>query len=71
MSGSIRLASAPINWGITSDFDPGNPTPDELLQSVANAGYTGCEFGPFGYFGSAGTEIGDRFAAHGLATVAI
>ncbi|CAN5632742.1 TIM barrel protein [soil metagenome] len=71
MSGSIRLASAPINWGITADFDPDNPTPDELLQSVADAGYTGCEFGPFGYFGSSDEHIGARFDAYGLATVAI
>jgi len=71
MNGSIRLASAPINWGITADFDPGNPAPEALLQSVVDAGYTGCELGPFGYFGSSDTEIGDKFEPFGLVAVAI
>jgi inosose dehydratase len=68
---AIRLASAPINWGITTPGEEGNPDPDKLLEAVARAGYVGCEFGPFGYFGDTSEEISARFANTGLDTVAI
>ena len=65
------MASAPINWGIMDPGDPVNPDPDELLATVRDSGYVGCELGPLGYFGSSGAEIADRFATNGLAPVAI
>ena len=70
MNGVIRLASAPINWGITTPGEEGNPEPAELLASVANAGYTGCEIGPFDYFGTSADEINSLFAERDLAVVA-
>ncbi|MCC6942996.1 MAG: TIM barrel protein [Thermomicrobiales bacterium] len=70
MNGVIRLASAPINWGITAPGEAGNPEPAELLASVAAAGYTGCEIGPFDYFGTTAGEINALFAEHNLDVVA-
>ncbi len=70
MNGAIRLASAPINWGITTPGEEGNPDPSELLAAVAEAGYTGCEIGPFDYFGSTAEEIKAKFDEHGLDVVA-
>ncbi len=70
MKGAIRLASAPINWGITTPGQEGNPDPSELLASVASAGYTGCEIGPLDYFGTSAAEINARFTEHGLDVVA-
>ncbi|MEZ4499027.1 MAG: hypothetical protein R2839_02975 [Thermomicrobiales bacterium] len=70
MNGVIRLASAPINWGITTPGEDGNPEPDELLDSVEKTGYTGCEIGPFDYFGQSADEINALFARHHLDVVA-
>lgn len=70
MNGAIRLASAPINWGITTPGEEGNPDPSELLAAVAEAGYTGCELGPFDYFGTSAAEIKAKFDQHGLDVVA-
>lgn len=71
MNNRIRLASAPINWGISYPNEEGNPTPDEVMQSVVDAGYVGCEFGPYGYFGATDDEVAARFEKFGLQTVAI
>ncbi|CAN5551755.1 TIM barrel protein [soil metagenome] len=71
MTNSVRLATAPINWGVESPDFPGNPDPDELLAAVAASGYQGCELGPFAYFGRSLEQVKERFASHSLAVVAI
>ncbi|MGD9713438.1 MAG: sugar phosphate isomerase/epimerase family protein [Thermomicrobiales bacterium] len=70
MKGVIRLASAPINWGITTPGQEGNPEPSDVLEAVASAGYTGCEIGPFEYFGTSAEEVKAKFAEHRLEIVA-
>lgn len=64
--GTLRVAAAPINWGVWRDA-PNNPDPDELLDEVAAAGYVGCELGPLGYLASNVGDLERRFAARGLA----
>ncbi len=71
MTNTVRLASAPINWGIESSDSPGNPDPDELLAAVAASGYQGCELGPYSYFGDSLEQVSTRFSSHALAVVAI
>jgi inosose dehydratase len=71
MAQSLRLASAPINWGVSGPDDLGNPTPDEMLAAIAEAGYVGSEMGPFGYFGKSRAEVRTRFEGNNLAVVAI
>ncbi len=68
MDRGIRLASAPINWGVTG-VEPGNPAPEAMLAAVAEAGYEGCELGAYGYFGTQAGEILDRFQQRGQALV--
>lgn len=70
MTTQVRLASAPINWGIETPDGAGNPSADEVLQNSADAGYTGFELGPLHYLGADATAIGNRLAAYGLDAVA-
>jgi inosose dehydratase len=61
---SIRVANAPVNFGI---YDPARaplPAPD-LLAALADAGYDGIDSGPIGYLGTGETLTG-RLAATGL-----
>src|SRR3974377_1983359 len=46
----IRVASAPVSWGIMENV----PVPPEypysrVLDEIAQAGYTGTELGPYGF----------------------
>lgn len=70
MASKVRLASAPINWGIESPDGEGNPTVDELLKNSAEAGYTGFELGPLYFLGSDAAAIGQKLDQHGLESVA-
>lgn len=69
MDRTLRLASAPINWGV-GPLTPDNPAPDAMLDAIAEAGYEGCELGTYGLFGTRPDEILARFRARGLALVA-
>ena len=65
---AIRVASAPINWGV-HEIGPGFPDPDAMLDEMREAGYAGCELGPLGYFGDTAEAVTGRFAPRGLALV--
>jgi len=70
MAARVRLASAPINWGIESSESEGNPTVDELLQNSVDAGYSGFELGPLFFLGSNPVEIDRKLTRFGLEPVA-
>jgi inosose dehydratase len=70
MTAKVKLASAPINWGIETPDGVGNPTADEVLQNSVDAGYTGFELGPLHFLGANPAAIGDRLKAFGLDAVA-
>jgi inosose dehydratase len=70
MAAKVRLASAPINWGIESPDDAGNPAVDALLHNSAAAGYTGFELGPLYFLGSNANEIAQKLHQHALDAVA-
>ena len=65
----IRVAAAPINWGVWR-LDPASPTSDQMLDTIADAGYEGCELGPVGYLASEPDDVARRFAPRGLEIVA-
>lgn len=51
LSGQIRLACAPVSWGVQDDPGPAWEQPYErVLAEIASAGYNGTELGPYGYF---------------------
>ncbi|MCO5220113.1 MAG: sugar phosphate isomerase/epimerase [Thermomicrobiales bacterium] len=64
------MASAPINWGIETSCDEGNPSVDELLQNSVDAGYSGFELGPLFLLGADATRIRANLDAFGLDAVA-
>jgi inosose dehydratase len=45
----IRLASAPVCWGVLLKDTPGVPPYGQVLDEIKAAGYTGTELGPYGY----------------------
>jgi len=65
---AIKLASAPINWGI-EDAGIRNPLPSEVLNSIQADGYQGCELGAHGYYGLTSAAINAQFRARKLAVV--
>jgi inosose dehydratase len=63
-----RLANAPVSFGayaLEAANAPGVPSAERILGAVAEAGYTGIELGPPGFFGT-GPALRERLAAHGL-----
>ena len=62
---AIRVASAPVNFGIYRSSST-LLDPDELLASMAEAGYDGTDSGPIGFL-AAGPQLPVRLAGHGLA----
>lgn len=69
MGMSVKLSAAPIDWGVAGLVD-GNPDPNELLDCVRDAGFSGCELGTHGYFGLTSGEIAGLFEPRGLAVSA-
>ncbi len=70
MAAKVRLASAPINWGIESPDGEGNPSVDELLQNSVDAGYTGFELGPLFFLGADADAVDRKLKQFGLDSVA-
>jgi inosose dehydratase len=65
----VEVANAPCSYGafeFTVGIDPNVPDGLEVLDHVAQAGYTGIDLGPVGYLGD-GAELHDRLAERGLA----
>ena len=61
------VAGAPVSFGVfelTPD-DAETIAPDDLLQSLAEAGYSGVDLGPLGFLGL-GDELRDRLRHFGL-----
>lgn len=47
---SIRVASAPISWGVMENVElPQGLTPERVLDEIAQSGYAGTELGPYGF----------------------
>ncbi len=46
---SIKIATAPVSWGVIMKDTPNVPPWDKVLSEIAEAGYIGTELGPFGY----------------------
>ena len=46
---NIKIASAPVSWGVIMKDTPNVPPWDTVLQEISQAGYMGTELGPFGY----------------------
>lgn len=68
---SVRLASAPVTWGVwerTVDR-PDLIPPERMLETVRGLGYAGIELGPPGYLGTGGEAVAAAVAPYGLELV--
>ncbi|MGH3324120.1 MAG: sugar phosphate isomerase/epimerase family protein [Streptomyces sp.] len=63
MTSTVRVANAPVSYGIYAP-DAAPLGPDDLLAGFARAGYTGTDSGPLGYLGT-GEELRTRLTRHG------
>jgi inosose dehydratase len=45
----LRLANAPVSWGVEDPSDPSTPRWPGVLSDIAGAGFAGTELGPLGY----------------------
>jgi inosose dehydratase len=63
-----RVAGAPVSFGVFELTPEGaeTVTPDALLETLQEAGYTGVDLGPLGYFGR-GEELKQRLTRFNLA----
>jgi inosose dehydratase len=64
----LRLASAPVTWGV-SELTVGRrdlPSPDAVLGAVRGLGFGAVELGPLGYLGDTAGSIRARLDDHGL-----
>ena len=61
------VAGAPVSYGVFEMTPEGAATvsADDMLRSLAEAGYGGVDLGPVGFFGR-GRELRERLATHGL-----
>lgn len=71
MSPTVRVANAPVSYGIYAP-DKAPLSPDALLRGFQEAGYTGTDSGPLGYLGGTaaergtGGELAARLSRYGL-----
>ncbi len=66
----MRIAGAPISWGVSEVPGWGHQlAPERVLTEMAQVGLEAAEFGPEGFLPSAGADRAAALAAHGLAAV--
>ena len=68
---SIRVASAPVSWGIMEDNDDsGWLPPEQVMAEIRAAGFEGTELGPLGYYPTDPTQLRAALARHQLTLTA-
>lgn len=70
MSATMRIASAPVSFGVDEVMteDAWMPAPDDMLDWMVDIGFEGTELGMPGYLGQ-GAEVRDRLSSRGLELV--
>lgn len=63
----IRLAAAPVSWGITEVAAEAPRLPwHQVMDEIAQAGYAATELGPYGYYPTDPRELRAALAVRGL-----
>ena len=65
----MRLATAPVSWGVDFAGAPGNPAWREVLDGIVATGLGGLELGPVGYLPEAPDQLAAELDARGLAAI--
>lgn len=66
----IKLANAPVSWGVDYAEDPKNPPWQKVMNEIGQAGYRYTELGPYGYYPTDPMILRDEFKKRGLEVVA-
>jgi inosose dehydratase len=61
-----RVGIAPDSWGVWTPVDEAQPSPEQYLREVAEAGFHWTELGPYGYLGTDAARLAEQFAEHDL-----
>jgi inosose dehydratase len=67
---SLKLANAPVSWGVDYPDDPKNPGWQSVMSQIAEAGFRYTELGPYGYYPTDVKRLPEEFRARGLSVVA-
>lgn len=68
---NIKFGNAPVSWGVMEVAGWGDQIPyRRVLDEITEAGYTGTELGPFGYFPTDPTQLAAELEERGLQLVA-
>ncbi len=65
----MKLANAPVSWGVDYPDAPGNPDWSTVLDEIAEAGYRYCEIGPLGYAPTDSAVLRREYDRRGLTPV--
>ncbi len=64
----IKLAAAPVSWGVTEVAEGAARLPwAHVMDEIAQAGYAATELGPYGFYPTDPSELRAALAARGLA----
>jgi inosose dehydratase len=66
---SLRLATAPVTWGVELAEAPGNPPWPLLLDEIAQSGVDALELGPIGYLPEDPARLRDALQSRALTAV--
>lgn len=66
---NIKLATAPVSWGVIMKDTPNVPPWDTVLSEISEAGYTGTELGPYGFLPQDSALLKERLAELGLTLI--
>ncbi|QFI68728.1 TIM barrel protein [Sinorhizobium alkalisoli] len=66
----VKLANAPVSWGVDYADDPKNPPWHKVMDEIAEAGYSHTELGPYGFYPTDPKKLANEFLSRGLTVAA-
>jgi inosose dehydratase len=69
MGPEVKLATAPVTWGVDFADAPGNPPWHQVLDEITRSGLDALELGPVGYLPEEPAMIRDALDSRGLTAV--
>lgn len=66
---NIKIATAPVSWGVLMKDTPNVPAWDTVLQEISEAGYVGTELGPYGFLSQDSEVLKPRLKELGLTLI--
>ena len=66
---NIKIATAPVSWGVIMKDTPNVPPWDTVLKEISAAGYTGTELGPYGFLPQDKSIVQAKLDEYGLTLI--